>query len=100
LRRRLGRTRWHDQTRGDPWALGVSVEWMRELSDYWRHDFDWREQAALNAFPQFRVELHGIPLLFVHQPGKGPAPLPLLLNLDSPMSSARWCAGGDARMPL
>jgi microsomal epoxide hydrolase len=36
-------------------------------------------EARLNAFPQFKVPLGGIDLHFLHVPGKGPAPCPLLL---------------------
>ncbi|HYZ61318.1 MAG TPA: epoxide hydrolase [Acetobacteraceae bacterium] len=80
LRERLSRTRWPDQAPGEPWAYGTSVEYMRQLADYWRDRFDWRAQeAALNAFPQYRVELHDISLHFLHVLGKGPHPAPLLL---------------------
>ena len=42
--------------------------------------FDWRaEEAALNAFPQFRVPLDGVDLHYLHVPGVGPDPMPLLL---------------------
>ena len=42
--------------------------------------FDWRAQEAkLNAFDQFEVLLDGVNLRFIHQPGVGPDPLPLLL---------------------
>jgi microsomal epoxide hydrolase len=42
--------------------------------------FDWRaEEAALNAFPQFRVTLDGINLHYLHVEGKGENPMPLLL---------------------
>jgi len=34
---------------------------------------------VLNAFPQFMVPLHGINLHYLHVPGKGPNPCPLLL---------------------
>src|SRR6516165_5478240 len=41
---------------------------------------DWRAQEAkLNAFPQFRVPLHGIDVHFIRAEGKGPDPMPLLL---------------------
>ena len=80
LRERLGRTRWPDQAPGEPWAYGANVAYMRELTEYWRTRFDWRAQeAALNAFPQFTVELHDIKLHFLHVPGQGPDPKPLLL---------------------
>lgn len=88
LRQRLSRTRWPDQTPGDdPWAYGASVAAIQELVGYWREQFDWRAQeAALNAFPQYRVELHGIPLHFLQVEGQGPDPVPLLLNHGWPGS--------------
>jgi len=80
LRERLARTRFPDQAPGEPWAYGTDVAYLRGLVDYWRTGFDWRaEEAALNAFPQFRVPLHGIDLHYLHVPGVGPAPMPLLL---------------------
>jgi pimeloyl-ACP methyl ester carboxylesterase len=80
LRDRLARTRLPDQAPGDPWAYGTSVEYLRGLLDYWRTSFDWRAQEArLNAFPQFKAALHDIDVHFLHVPGKGPNPCPLLL---------------------
>jgi pimeloyl-ACP methyl ester carboxylesterase len=80
LRERLGRTRFPDQAPGEPWAYGTNVEYLRGLVEYWRTAFDWRAQEArLNAFPQFKVPLHDIDVHFLHVPGKGPNPCPLLL---------------------
>jgi microsomal epoxide hydrolase len=87
LRERLGRTRWPDEPPGAPWATGTSLGYLRSLLDYWRDGFDWRaEEAALNRFAQFTVPLGGIDLHFIHEPGKGPAPLPLLLSHGWPGS--------------
>jgi pimeloyl-ACP methyl ester carboxylesterase len=80
LRDRLARTRFPDQAPGDPWAHGTDIGYLRQLVEYWREAFDWRtEEARLNAFPQYKVPLCGIDLHYVHAPGKGPAPFPLLL---------------------
>ena len=80
LRDRLARTRLPDQAPGDPWAYGTDVGYLGEFVQYWRTVFDWRaEEARLNAFPQYQTPLHGIDLHFLHVPGKGPAPCPLLL---------------------
>jgi len=80
LRGRLFRTRLPDQAPGDPWEYGTSVAYLNGLIEYWRNGFDWRAQEArLNAFPQFKVPLHEIDVHFLHVPGKGPNPLPLLL---------------------
>jgi len=80
LRTRLGLTRFPDQAPDAPWAYGTDLAYMKTLVPYWREQFDWRAQeAALNAFPQFKVPLHGIDLHYLHVPGKGPSPTPLLL---------------------
>jgi microsomal epoxide hydrolase len=80
LRERLRRTRFPDQAPGEPWAYGADVGYLRKLVEYWASSFDWRsEEARLNAFPQYKVPLSGIDLHFLHVPGKGPAPYPLLL---------------------
>jgi microsomal epoxide hydrolase len=80
LRARLARTRLPDQAPGDPWAYGTDLAYLSGLLDYWRAGFDWRaEEAALNAFPQYRVPLDGIDLHYLHVPGVGPRPMPLLL---------------------
>jgi pimeloyl-ACP methyl ester carboxylesterase len=80
LRDRLARARFPDQAPGEAWAYGTDVAYLREIAEYWRSDFDWRaEEAALNAFAQFRVPLDGIDLHYLHVPGVGPDPMPLLL---------------------
>ena len=81
LRERLGRTRLPDQAPGAPWAYGTDLGYMRQLVEYWRDTFDWRKQEArLNAFPNYKVPVHGIDVHFLHVPGIGPDPTPLLLS--------------------
>ncbi len=80
LKLRLERTRLPDRAPGAAWAYGADVTYMTELLGYWRTAFDWRAQEAkLNAFPQYKVPLHDIDVHFLHVPGNGPAPKPLLL---------------------
>ncbi len=80
LRERLMRARLPDSAPGDPWAYGVSVDYLGGLVEYWRDAFDWRAQEArLNGFPQFRIARPDCDLHFIHAPGKGPDPMPLLL---------------------
>ncbi len=80
LRTRLALTRFPDQAPDAPWAYGTDLDYMKALVPYWQTSFDWRAQeAALNAFPQFKVALPDVDLHFLHVPGKGPAPTPLLL---------------------
>jgi pimeloyl-ACP methyl ester carboxylesterase len=80
LKARLALTRFPDAAPGEPWAFGTSVDYARELVTYWKDRFDWRAQeAALNVFPQFKTPLHDIDLHYLHVPGVGPDPYPLLL---------------------
>jgi len=80
LRARLARTRFPDEVPGSDWRLGTNLAYMRGLVEHWRDGFDWRKhEAELNAFDQFRVDLEGIDLHFIHQQGVGPDPFPLLL---------------------
>jgi hypothetical protein len=88
LRDRLVRTRFPDSAPGDAWAYGTDVAYLRELTEYWRTNFDWRvEEAALNAFPQFRAAMEDVDLHYLHVPGVGPDPMPLLLLHGWPTSS-------------
>ncbi len=80
LHDRLLRTRFPDQAPDAPWAYGTDVAYLRGLVEHWRTGFDWRAQeGALNAFPQYMLDIAGIGLHFLHVPGRGPAPKPLLL---------------------
>ena len=87
LRQRLAATRFPDQAPGPAWATGTDVAYLQSLVEHWRTGFDWRgQEALLNAFPQFTVPLHGINLHALHVPGRGEAPLPLLLSHGWPGS--------------
>jgi pimeloyl-ACP methyl ester carboxylesterase len=80
LKERLARTRLPDEAPGPHWAYGTDVQWMRELLAHWRDRFDWRQaEARLNRFPQWKVPIDDIELHFLHVPGDGPDPMPLLL---------------------
>jgi len=81
LHDRLARTRWTDDFANDDWAYGANGDYLRELTDYWQHGYDWRaREAAMNALPHFITEIDGLPIHFVHVRGKGPNPKPLLLT--------------------
>ena len=87
LRRRLAQVRWPDEVPGNDWRFGTGLVYLKSLVDYWRDHYDWRRyEAMLNGFRQFTVRLAGIDLHFIHQPGKGPDPMPLLLSHGWPGS--------------
>ena len=87
LNERLARTRFPDEPPIAPWATGTSVAYLKDLLDYWRTKFSWREQEAkLNSFAQYKVQIRGIDLHFIHEPGRGPNPMPLILSHGWPGS--------------
>jgi len=87
LRGRLARTRLPDEPPLQAWSTGTSRAYMEGLVAYWRSGFDWRAQeASINRFRQFTVPLGGIDLHFIHEPGRGPRPIPLLLSHGWPGS--------------
>ena len=91
LRERLARTRFPDEIPGSGWGYGSELAYMRELVAYWRERFDWRAaEARLNALPQFRAEVGGLGIHFIHVRGKGPRPFPLVITHGWPGSVAEF----------
>jgi pimeloyl-ACP methyl ester carboxylesterase len=87
---RLARTRWTDEIPGAGWDYGTNLGYLKELVDYWQRTFDWRKQEAkLNQFAQFRADIDGLGIHFIHERGKGPNPLPILLTHGWPDSFYR-----------
>ncbi len=81
LRQRLADTRWPDEIPNTGWDYGSNLAYIKELVDYWRTDFDWRAQEAkLNAFNHFKSEVDGLDIHFIHEKGKGPNPIPLIIT--------------------
>lgn len=87
LRARLERVRWPDEIPDGGWRYGTDLAYMKDLVAYWRDTYDWRgEEARLNERRQFTAPLAGLDLHFIHEPGVGPNPLPLLLSHGWPGS--------------
>ena len=81
LRARLERTRWPDELPGVGWEYGSNMDYVKELVEYWKNDFDWRKQEALiNSFSHFKATVDGRDVHFIHEKGKGPNPLPLIIT--------------------
>jgi pimeloyl-ACP methyl ester carboxylesterase len=87
LQQRLANTRWPDGIAGSAWSSGADLNYMREIVHYWLTEFDWRTQEkALNRFSQFRADVDGIAIHFLHERGKGPHPVPLIITHGWPGS--------------
>jgi pimeloyl-ACP methyl ester carboxylesterase len=87
LRQRLARTRWPEAEPVADWSQGVPRGYLRELCRYWADGYDWRAtEARLNALPQFRTEIDGLGIHFLHVRSPHPGALPLLLTHGWPGS--------------
>ncbi len=90
LRGRLANTRWPQSPCLD-WDGGMDANYLRELCDYWREGYNWRNaEQKLNQFAHYRTEIEDIGIHFIHERGKGPAPLPLILTHGYPDSFYRF----------
>lgn len=91
LDRRLKNTRWPDEQRGSDWDFGTNLTYLKGLCDYWQRDYNWRTQeTTLNKLAQFKTNIDGIGIHFIHERGKGPDPLPLILTHGWPDSFLRF----------
>ncbi|TRC92797.1 epoxide hydrolase [Mesorhizobium sp. WSM4303] len=87
LQRRLLAARLPASLDREAWDDGTSLAFIERLADHWQNRFDWRAQETrLNQLPQYKAAIDGLDIHFVHQPGTGPAPLPLILTHGWPGS--------------
>ena len=87
LKRRLAMTRWPERETVENWDQGVPLAKLRALVDYWGATYDWRRfEAQINAFPQFRTEVDGCGVHFLHVRSRHEGALPLLLTHGWPGS--------------
>jgi pimeloyl-ACP methyl ester carboxylesterase len=85
LRRRLAETRLPSKEL-DP-SQGVQLETLEALVRYWRDEYDFTRLAArLNALPQFKTEIDGLEIHFIHVRSPHADALPLLITHGWPGS--------------
>jgi pimeloyl-ACP methyl ester carboxylesterase len=91
LRERLRRTRWPEAETVDDWSQGVPLAYLRELCAYWAEGYDWRAaEARLNSFPQFRTEIDGLGIHFLHVRSPHPQAIPLVVTHGWPGSVVEY----------
>lgn len=89
LQERLARTRYAAEWPGADWTQGAPVSYLRSMVERWRTEFDWREhEARMNAHPQFRTEIDGQTIHFLHVRSPHADATPLLLTHTYPGSFA------------
>jgi pimeloyl-ACP methyl ester carboxylesterase len=87
LRRRIASTRWPTEELVTDRSQGVQLATMRELARYWTSDYDWRRcEERLNALPQFKTEIDGVDVHFIHVRSPQEDALPLIMTHGWPGS--------------
>ncbi len=87
LHTRLAMARFPEKETVDDWSQGIPLTYVRELTDYWREDYDWRRcEAALNAYPNHLIEIHGVDIHFLHIRSPEENAKPLILTHGWPGS--------------
>jgi pimeloyl-ACP methyl ester carboxylesterase len=87
LRRRVEATRWPSKELVPDRSQGVQLATMQELARFWTSEYEWRTaEAKLNALPQFKTEIDGLDIHFIHVRSKHENALPLIMTHGWPGS--------------
>jgi pimeloyl-ACP methyl ester carboxylesterase len=87
LRRRIGAARCPTKELVADRSQGVQLATIQELAGYWTTDYDWRScEARLNALPQFKTEIDGVDVHFIHVRSRHENALPLIMTHGWPGS--------------
>jgi pimeloyl-ACP methyl ester carboxylesterase len=87
LKARLRNTRWPEAELVDDWSQGIPLKWVQEICRYWSEAYDWRaREAKLNRFPQFKTEIDGLGVHFLHVRSPHPEAMPVIITHGWPGS--------------
>jgi pimeloyl-ACP methyl ester carboxylesterase len=87
LQRRIAAVRWPTKELVADRSQGVQLATVHDLMTYWSTGYDWRKcEAKLNALPQFKTEIDGLGIHFIHVKSPHPDALPLIITHGWPGS--------------
>jgi pimeloyl-ACP methyl ester carboxylesterase len=87
LRRRIDAARWPSRELVADRSQGVQLTAIQNLARYWTTDYDWRRcEARLNALPQFKTQIDGLDIHFIHVESTHQDALPLVMTHGWPGS--------------
>lgn len=87
LRTRLKGVRWPDEEPVEDWSQGIPLSYVQRLCAYWVDGYDWRScESKLNATGQFKTEIDGVDIHFLHARSPHDGALPLILTHGWPGS--------------
>ncbi len=78
---------WHEMPDDGDWDYGTNLDYMKEFSNYWVSKFNWKKtEEKINSFKNFKSNIDGIDIHFIHEKGSGSNSKPLLLSHGWPGS--------------
>ena len=87
LRRRIASARLPSRELVTDRSQGVQLETIEKLARYWTSDYDMRRcESRLNALPQFKTEIDGVDIHFIHVKSAYDNALPLIMTHGWPGS--------------
>jgi len=87
LKQRLANTRWPNKETVDDWEQGIPLAYVQEVCEYWGKEYDWKaREAKLNRFPQFKTNLQGLDIHFIHVKSPEADATPLIMTHGWPGS--------------
>jgi pimeloyl-ACP methyl ester carboxylesterase len=87
LKKRLANARWPNKETVADWSQGVPLAKAQALVEYWHTRYDWRHvESTLNGLPQFRTQIDGLGIYFIHVRSKHENALPIILTHGWPGS--------------
>ena len=78
LKSRIQNSRWPEKETVDDWSQGVPLDYLQDICGYWASDYDWlKTQDRLNDIPQFKTDINGLSIHFMHvrSPHKNAKPI-------------------------
>jgi len=87
LRRRIADARLPSKELVADRSQGVQLATIQKLARYWLNDYEWRRcEARLNALPQFKTEIDGQDVHFIHVKSRQEDAMPLIMTHGWPGS--------------
>jgi pimeloyl-ACP methyl ester carboxylesterase len=87
LRRRLRAARYPTKELVGDASQGVQLATLQAVGEYWATDYDWRKvESRLNGLPQFKTNIQGLDIHFIHVRSRHQNALPLIITHGWPGS--------------
>ena len=88
LKERLRNTRWPDEINNDARSHGTSLNFLKDLSEYWLNEFNWRHhEKKLNEVGSYKFTSgSGLKIHYLHSKSNQEGAVPLMMTHGWPGS--------------